>query len=217
MNLNLHFGKDNNGKDIYIDIQKERLHTIFMTGTTGSGKSILHYYLYQQLMKNNSPEELKFVFLDMTRVDFGNWNKDYLYLPVVNDPSQALNALEMLANQNELKKTVFIHVEECDMFLYSSERFINAWKKIKNNKNMFILFSTSRPSPEIVTNEFLSNTDLKLIFNLASEDDSITVLGKSMAEKLINSGEKIICYKKKEILTAPFDKDIVDELNKIYG
>ena len=93
MNLKLNFGKDKNNKDILIDLQKEHLHTIFMAGATGTGKSILHYYLYNQLMKNNTSDELGFIFMDMTQVDFNTWNKSYLYLPVITDQDYALNAL----------------------------------------------------------------------------------------------------------------------------
>ena len=78
MNLNLNFGKDKNGKDIFIDIQKEKIHTTFLTGTTGSGKSILHYWLYKQLMEKNTSDEIRFLFMDMTRVDFAGWRTPYL-------------------------------------------------------------------------------------------------------------------------------------------
>jgi DNA segregation ATPase FtsK/SpoIIIE-like protein len=133
MNLNLHFGKDKNDKDIYIDLQKENLHTMFMTGSTGTGKSILHYYLYKQLMDQNTPEELGFVFMDMTRVDFILWKNPYLYQPVIITQDKAIDVLEKLANENPKKKNIFIHIEECDMFMLGRDRIENAWEKIQQS------------------------------------------------------------------------------------
>ena len=216
MNLKLNFGKDKNNKDILIDLQKEHLHTIFMAGATGTGKSILHYYLYNQLMKNNTSDELGFIFMDMTQVDFNTWNKSYLYLPVITDQDYALNALELLANQDKFNKKIFVYIEECDMFLVGADRFINAWKKIHNKRNLHIVFSTSRPSPDIFTEKLKQNTDIKIAFNLSSERDSQTVLDKSIAENFTLHGEKIIVYKNREIITSPLDIKTVDSINKLY-
>ena len=206
MNLKINAGKDIKSKDIFIDLQKENLHTIILTGSTGSGKSIFHYSMYKQLMEQNSPDDLGFVFMDMTQVDFTRWHSPYLYLPITVWTEQALNELELLANESELrahgksdsKRAIVIHIEECDMVALEPIRFENAWLKIAENKdksNIYLVFSTSRPSPDVFTKTILKNTDLKVVFNLSSIEDSMHVMGESLAENFTLPGEKVIVYK----------------------
>jgi|SRR3989344_3304001 len=224
--MKIYTGKDLEGKDFYLDLEKENLHTIFLTGTTGSGKSIFHYSLYKQLMEQNTPDELGFVFMDMTQVDFARWYSPYLYLPIIFWAEQALNALELLAKESELraqgksdnKRAIVIHIEECDMIALDPIRFENAWVKIAKNKdksNIFIVFSTSRPSADVFTELVRDNTDLKVVFNLSSEIDSKTVLGKSLAEKIEPWG-KVLAYKNKEIVLNSFSIDEVKAIQDYW-
>jgi len=222
--MKIYTGKDLKGKDFYLDLEKENLHTIFLTGTTGSGKSIFHYSMYKQLMEQNTPDELGFVFMDMTQVDFAGWFSQYLYLPVILWTEQALNALELLAKESELraqgksdnKRTIVIHIEECDMMALDSHRFEQAWLSIEKHKdknNMYIVFSTSRPSTDVFTEIIRKNTDLKVVFNLSTERDSVTILGKSLAEKL-EPWKKVLAYNDNEIIINSFTDDYVKELQE---
>lgn len=223
--MKIYTGKDMEGKDFYLDLEKENLHTIFLAGATGSGKSIFHYSMYKQLMEQNTPDELGFVFMDMTQVDFAGWFSPYLYLPIILWTEQALNALEMLANESELrvqgksdnKRTIVIHIEECDMMALDSHRFEQAWLSIakhKDKNNMYIVFSTSRPSTDVFTEIIRKNTDLKVVFTLSTERDSMTILGKSLAEKL-EPWQKILVYNNKEIVLNPFTDEYAKEMLKL--
>src|SRR3989344_2876527 len=222
--MKIYTGKDLEGKDFYLDLEKENLHTIFLTGTTGSGKSIFHYSMYKQLMEQNTPDELGFVFMDMTQVDFAGWFSPYLYLPIILWTEQALNALELLAKESELraqgksdnKRTIVIHIEECDMMALDSHIFEQAWLSIEKHKdknNMYIVFSTSRPSTDVFTEIIRKNTDLKVVFNLSTERDSVTILGKSLAEKL-EPWKKVLAYNDNEIIINSFTDDYVKELQE---
>lgn len=224
MNFNVFTGNDLKGKKYYLDLKKENLHTIFLTGTTGSGKSIFHYSIYKQLMEQNTPDELGFVFMDMTQVDFAKWYSPYLYLPIIFWTEQALNALELLAKESELraqgksdnKRAIVIHIEECDMMALDSHRFEQAWLKIaeyKDKNNIYIVFSTSRPSADVFTEIIRKNTDLKVVFNLFTERDSRSILGKSLAEKL-EVGQKVLVYKNEQIIINPFTNDYLETLRE---
>ncbi len=225
MKSNLYFGKNLQGKDIWIDLQKENLHTIIFTGQTGSGKSILHYHLYKQLIEQNTEEELGFVFFDMTRVDFSGWRTPFLYLPTVVDPRLGLTRLAEIGEESKLRasgktskeRAIFIHIEECDMVVLDKKRFVNFWLEIFNNKNknnIYVVFSTSRPAPDVLTKEILENTDLKVVFTLASKEDSGRVLGKSLAENFNGRGEKVLVYNQKEILSQPLTMKEVGEASE---
>jgi len=228
MKSNIYIGKDEKGKEFFINLEKDKMHTILLVGETGSGKSIFHYSLYMQLMEQNSPEELGFVFLDMTRVDFDNWKSDYLYLPPIVDAEKALNTLELLGNESiqrakgksKREKAIFIHIEECDMVYYDPARFQKAWLNIakhRNVNNMYLVFSTSRPSPDVLTKTILNETDLKVVFTLASKEDSIHVLGKSVAEKFVESGEKMLVYDGKEVHLHPFSEEEIKKIGVFDG
>jgi len=224
MKSNIYVGKDDGGSSLFIDLEKENLHTILLVGQTGSGKSIFHYSLYMQLMEQNSPEELGFVFLDMIRVDFSDWESDYLYLPPIVDVEKGLNTLELLGNESiqrakgksKKERAILIHIEECDMVYYDPARFKRAWLNItkhRNVNNMYLVFSTSRPSPAVLTKTILNETDLKVVFTLASREDSVHVLGKSVAEKFVKPGEKMLVYDGKEIHLHSFSEEEVKKVS----
>ena len=219
MKAKINVGRDLNGKDIVIDLQEEKLHTIILAGETGSGKSVFHENLYKQLMAQNSSEELGFVFFDMTRVDFTDWNSPYLYMPVIFDSEKALTAFEKLGeesilranNKTSARRTIFIHIEECDMICLNKKRFEKAWLNIAKNKeknNMYLVFSTSALRTDVFTKIILENTDLKVICKVTSKEDSLFILGKSLAEKFKEPGEKVLVYNNREVLSLPFKKDM---------
>lgn len=214
MNMNINLGKDFQGNDIWIDLYKENIHTIFLTGSTGTGKGILHLYIYKQLMENNSPNELGFVFMDMTRLDFVSWKTPFLHIPVIVDEEKSFKTFKELANYNG-GKTIFIHIEECDMVVQHGGAFEEIWEKIHKNKNIYIIFSTSRPSmPDVFTFNIKMSTDMIITFQLSSYLDSRWVLGRAGAEKFISPGEKNIFYKNKEILSVPFDEDEIKKIKE---
>ena len=206
MNLNLYFGKTKDGKRFEIDLIKKNLHTIFLTGSTGSGKSILHYHLYKQLILNNYPSELGFVFMDMTRVDFTGWKGPYLHRPVIVKPKEAIDYLEKISEDPPKNKTVFIHIEEMDMMNYDPEKVERAWKKIHNSKeNIYIVFSTSRPGKDVFTSKIKENTGMVIACITASKTDSETI-GVPGAENLFIPWEKTISIDGKYIKLLPLSK-----------
>lgn len=209
-NLNVNLGKDTSDNDVYLDLEQERLHLTLLVGTTGSGKSIFHNNLYNELSKQNTSEEIGFVFLDSTRVDFMDWQSPYLFLPP-STGDEAINVLEKIALTNEIK-TLFIHIEECDLFIKFTKRMKQVLTKVlKNKNNIYIIFSTSRPSKEDVLQDWLMNmVDLKVIFNLASNTDCATLeAGNDPLD--FKKGEKLIIYKNNNIFCQPFtDKKTKD-------
>ena len=58
--------------DIYMNL--ESVHGLFIGGTTGSGKSIFLDNIIVRLMEKNTPDEIKFVFLDPKRMELGEYN-----------------------------------------------------------------------------------------------------------------------------------------------
>ena len=78
MNANIYIGRDQEGEQVFIDFNKENICSIILTGVSGSGKSIFHASLYHQLLQQNTPVQLGFVFMDMTKIYFGSFPVPYI-------------------------------------------------------------------------------------------------------------------------------------------
>jgi len=206
----IYLAKDFNNNDIRIDFDKEGIKFILLTGHTGSGKSIFHNNLYKQLSENYSPDEIGFVFLDMTRVDFYGWDSDHIIKPITVEVEKAVKRLNEIADSNSSKK-IFVHIEECDMAYHDHEGVERAFKKIKEKENIYVIFSTSKPSPEYLES-WLDYFDLKIVFGVASKEDSEFLLGNDSAHGLKNSHNRILAFYQKQIFCKPFSEEEAMEL-----
>jgi DNA segregation ATPase FtsK/SpoIIIE-like protein len=169
------------------------IRTVLLTGETGTGKSTLAEDIYSQLKSKLTPQELRFLILDMTRIEFIKWkNSPYLLSPVIYKTQDAFEAFEMALNSLDQNKLTVIHIEECDMVIEDQARFEQLWHKANNSDNVLVVFSTSRPANNVLTDHILDDADLKIAFKLSSSEQSKRVLGFAGAEKLKSSREKII-------------------------
>lgn len=157
---------------------------MFLTGQTGSGKSVLQDKLIDRLIKGHSPETLQFVLLDMTSVDFDDIrenHKEFIQEYVSVDSDKGLDVLEDMAklsqariNDSVTKPLIFICIEECDMAFIEPPRFESALLIINGNAkqaNMKLIFSTSRPAPDVISKQLLDSFDLVVAGQLASDAD----------------------------------------------
>lgn len=219
----IYIGQDLESSEFFLDLKKENLHTIFLAGATGSGKSVLSLSMYKQMMEQKNPKDLGFIFFDMTRVDFASWQKEYLHFEPVFDKQQALELFEVLAEESTLRaqgkadatKTIVMHIEECDMVISDRKRFENAWEIIAKNKdknNMYLVCSTSRPNPNTFTDKIRLNTDLRVIFNLANIQDCQFILGEKFQGELVEPWKKILVFNEKKILIDSFSKEYLKKL-----
>lgn len=209
MNLNLYLGKNFLGDDVYLDLEKKNLHFTLLAGMTGSGKSIFHNNLYKQLSEQNTPQDLGFIFLDMTKVNFIDWKSPYVLLPPTAG-DEAMDVLEKLAKKS-ISKTLFIHIEECDLFWQFPERIKRTLIKLLENDNVYIVYSTSRPGEKEIPDWLKVIIDLKVVFTLASHDDCITLsVGDEPLHFLEN--KRLLVYKDKNILCKPFTTEEAKQL-----
>lgn len=86
-------GKGVSGKMYYEDLAK--MPHVLIAGTTGSGKSVMIHNLVTSLLYKNSPENLRFIFIDPKRVELTLYNRiPHLLTPVITDPKKAIQALK---------------------------------------------------------------------------------------------------------------------------
>lgn len=208
----IYLGNNKDGERIELDLDKEKINFILLAGQTGSGKSIFHYNLYKELTDKYSSDEIGFVFLDMTRVDFYNWSSDYLIKPIVNDSKKAIETLNELAELKTNKK-IFVHIEECDMVYQDRKGIEHAFEKLKKRSNICIIYSTSRLDREYLSKWMQDFINLKVIFTVATEDDSTFLMGTNTANHFKNSGERILVFNDQQIFCQPFSEKEAELLN----
>ncbi len=91
--LMIALGKGVSGKMYYENLAK--MPHALIAGTTGSGKSVMIHNLITSLLYKNSPENLRFIFIDPKRVELTMYNKiPHLLTPVITDPKKAILALK---------------------------------------------------------------------------------------------------------------------------
>jgi hypothetical protein len=201
----IYLGDTIQGERFELDFDEAGIRFVLLVGMTGSGKSIFHTHLYKELMAKYTPAELGFVFMDMTRVDFVQWNSEYLVIPTIVDKAEALSVLETLKGE---KRTIFVHIEECDMVYHDRARFEKAIERILNeNKNIYIVYSTSRIDPEYFGEWMDRYVDMKVVFAVPNEADSRFLLGNNTAASFTLPGERIVAYQDKQVRCMPIVKE----------
>ncbi len=173
-------------------------HSALVVGQTGTGKTELVRSYIRRLEQAFTPDEIKYVIFDLKVVEFDpkyeeGAKEQYLYTPVRTGTQEDMAYLEELAalstkRAGEAQPTplIFIYIEECDLAAQYPERFHSSVSEINRNAqkaNMKLVFSTSRPSPDIIPPEFRDSFDLILAGRLASELDERS-LGVSGATSL---------------------------------
>lgn len=168
-NLKVNLGRTKGGEDFILDF-KDQVNLVLLVGASGTGKSVLGYHIYRQLVEQNTPDRISFVLIDNPKIEFVDWNQKspYLYYPNITDQNLALEILEKLANSlsqiNTELKHYFIHIEESDLFTYSYDRTEKALKQLlaqKEDSKVHIIFSTSRPTPDIMSQWLLDLVDVQ--------------------------------------------------------
>ena len=181
MNLSVYIGDQMlSKKPEYLDFEKDAVRFMVLVGSTSTGKSIFHNNLYKQLSENNSPEEVGFIFLDMTRVDFTFWGSPYT-LQIEVSAIGAIELLEKMADEPQQRdKKIFIHIEECNMFANYTIRAEAAVTTLLNRrKDVIIIYSTSRPSPnDAFRKELRDLADVRVISHLPTQRDYKYVMSK---------------------------------------
>lgn len=161
-----------------------------VVGQTGSGKTELVRQYIRRLEAAFTPDQMRYVIYDLKQVEFdpayaGGAKQEYLYSLIRTGKPEDMDYLEELvvlaeerAVQDHPTPFLFVYIEECDLAAQYPDRFHKAVITINNSAkdaNMKLIFSTSRPSPDIITPELRDSFDLLLVGTLASRADEETV------------------------------------------
>ena len=113
-------GKDLLGKTITCRLDK--MPHLMIAGATGSGKSVCMNSIITSLLLRTKPEDVKMLLVDPKKVEFTPYQRiPHLIGPVINDPTQASNALKVI---------VKIMDERYDFFAKAGVRNIQGYNKM---------------------------------------------------------------------------------------
>lgn len=162
-----------------------------LVGQTGAGKTELARQYMRRLERSYTPEQMNYALFDFKVVEFdpkfdGGAKREYLYTDVRTGLPKDMDYFEELAvlakkraDEDVQFPLLFIYLDECDFAAQYPVRFqkavltINRYAKQANFK---FIFSTSRPSNDIIPEDVRDSFDIILSGRLASETDA-TYLG----------------------------------------
>lgn len=213
-------GLTTEGGPFYFDLAKAP--HVLMAGATGQGKSVGLNVMLHSLISAKTEEELKLVLIDPKRVEFHQYNKleNYLWLPVINDNSKAIQALSNLCKEME-NRYIYLQgqgvrnikeynaIDNIEKFPYIvvmidefADLIMTAGKEVEDSitrlaqlaraVGIHLIIATQRPSVNVITGSIKANFPTRISFKVASKVDSRTILDQSGAEKLIGQGDMLI-------------------------
>ena len=132
--LKIPIGLDVEGNCEFISIGK--LPHALVAGSSGSGKSVFINSVVTSLMYKNSPDDIRFFFIDPKQVDLQAYkNIPHLLCPIVSDVKGGIASLKWLKGEMERRLKVFRTVGVANIYGYNDKR-----KEEKELKKMpFIL------------------------------------------------------------------------------
>jgi S-DNA-T family DNA segregation ATPase FtsK/SpoIIIE len=210
-------GLDASGNPIVVDIAE--MPHILITGTTGSGKSVLINSFITSLLLRASPDEIKFILIDPDGAELTEFNGiPHLLTPTIVEDVKALAALKWTMEEIGRRHKVFVErgVKNIDSFnelsgYLSLPRVVifienltslmqlapiemeDALSKITQRGRAagMHLIITSQPPTSAATDRIYANIPGRISFLLPRAKDSMTVLNHPGAEKLLGKGDML--------------------------
>ena len=195
-------GKDINGKIICCNLQK--MPHLLIAGTTGSGKSVCLNSIILSIMYKASPEDVRIVLIDPKRVEFANYEGlPHLIMPKpVCETQKAINTLTWAVNEMERRFEVIgnARVKSIDEYNQLPEVLSGKIQKMPylvvivdefSDLMIHLILATQRPSINTVSGAIKANFPSRIAFAVATQVDSMTILGLVGAEKLLGKGDML--------------------------
>lgn len=191
---------------------------LLVAGQTGSGKSVFLHNVILSIIMQYSPQDVQLVLIDPKVVEFNFYRGIPHVRDLVTTPSKACNSIEDLCNEmnrryelfaemecqdivtfNEKSKVkmpriVLIIEEVADLALSSRDDVISNILKLTFKARacgIHVILCTQRPDSELMTGKLKNNIQCRVVFSMASVQDSRVALGKKGAELLSGKGDGI--------------------------
>lgn len=118
--LSFPVGTDLHGKPVFANLAE--MPHVLIAGTTGSGKSVCLNSTVISLLFGNTPDELKFVFIDPKRVELIAYQSlPHLMMPVITDMNKAQDALFKVIEEMEARYEMFKDMRVNNIAAYNAK------------------------------------------------------------------------------------------------
>jgi S-DNA-T family DNA segregation ATPase FtsK/SpoIIIE len=228
-NLTINIGKDEYGANLAIDLSK--IKHLLMTGSTGSGKSVLLHKIITTLISNNSPEDLRLILIDPKRVEMTLYkNIPYLLTETIVDPRKAVLAMKWATKEIDRRFDI-LNTSDCkDISQYNGlesiapilividefsdlmqtypkevEPLVLKIARIGHSVGIYIIISTSRPSTKIYTKAIQDAFTSRIGLQTASSVDSRLIIGTDDASTLRGAGDILFRMGMKYVIRGQVD------------
>jgi S-DNA-T family DNA segregation ATPase FtsK/SpoIIIE len=218
--LTVVLGKDIDSNPGFVDLSS--FPNVLIAGAANSGKSMCLTGIISSLLVNNSPNEIKLLFIDLRRMEFSAFfDIPHLLSSVVINKAIAASALEWLLNEADERKRLFAkfnvrNIEEYNAQAEFDEKlpfivlFISELSDLITslpNKiqvtiakltglaritGIHLIVTTQKPSPITIPEILKTNFSNRIAFKTLSSTDSINVIGYPGAEKLLGRGDMLL-------------------------
>lgn len=203
---------------IYLNF-KEHPHT-FVVGSTGGGKSVCLKALMVSIITNYKPDDLEVYLGDLKYVEFSLIKNASIINKFVTSVEGVTDMIQDLLHETERRYQLFESVGVTNIFDYNKkfptkklkfqllvvEEVVNllqdkkkrAMKLLKRlisisrSSGLYCIFSTQRPSADVIDAVVRANISNRIVFHTESEKDSIICLDEPGAEKLNIKGRGIL-------------------------
>lgn len=206
-------GKTQDNQDLVLDLVDSP--HMLVSGTTGSGKSVLLNSIVCSLME--SDKNVKIGLVDPKMVEFSNYSDiEQLKYPIIHTPEDTQAVIDDLIDEmnNRFKQMawdgvsnikqyrdvklpyiVLVIDEFSDIVLTSGKQFSDRLCLLAQKARacgIHVVISTQRPSVGIINGAIKANFPTRVSFKVSSMTDSRVVLDRNGAEKLRGRGDGLL-------------------------
>jgi S-DNA-T family DNA segregation ATPase FtsK/SpoIIIE len=212
-------GRDVTGEPVFADI--ERMPHLLISGSTGSGKSVLLHSLLVSLFFKNSPATLRAIMIDPKRVELSAYEGlPHLVSPVVTENKKAIGVFRWALAEMDRRYDILLKAGNRDIGSYNAshkqsilpyllivvdeladlmstygrevEGLVVRLAQMARATGIHLVLATQRPSVEVITGLIKANIPARIALQVASQIDSRTILDAAGAEKLLGGGDLLL-------------------------
>lgn len=203
-------GIDMSGRAVWLNLADETFAHILLSGTTGTGKSVLGRWLMYRLLSQTPPEQLRWIAADPKKRDpkdglFFFRRSAHLLHPIVDTTAEVVALLEWVLLEIDRRKAtgdreprIVVMLEEVHFFSDESRRVIDLLSsimKISRTYCITVIATVQKPTVEALGNA-LANFRFHAsgIVTRSNSTAASTGRGKTNADKLLGKGDLVGLY-----------------------
>ena len=199
-------GLDESGVPLLVRLNSPDVAHILVSGTTGSGKTILARSMIASLALQNPPEQLRLLLIDPKGRGYRDFNGlPHLLCPVVTDPLDGLHRLKWAVRHMEKRDEkgissplLVIFIDElADLIMVGGKEMelqVARLTQRGREAGIHIVACTQKPSANVIGGIAKSNFPTRLVGRVVSPEDARVASGVagSGAERLLGRGDFLL-------------------------